>query len=198
MISTLFCDIADKLKMTGYFSSVYEYCEIIQRTDGTLRPMYYKSFKSGYVDVQNFDVNGTAYIRKKSQTSIRIDTTAPRLNSCVDKSKNIIATFPLRMVAAVPKVQLDDTPLVDDLLASELIGVLQGDMDATASAMNATSVSLQVTGYDTDSVSIWNTENKGVMIDETKIYRFAYIAIDFNCEIRGQVECLQNCLNNGY
>ena len=103
MISNLFCDIADKLKMTGYFSSVYEYCEIIQRTDGTLRPMYYKSFKSGYVDVQNFDVNGTAYIRKKSQTSIRIDTTAPRLNSCVDKSKNIIATFPLRMVIVTGK-----------------------------------------------------------------------------------------------
>lgn len=198
MINQLFCDIADKLKLTGYFDTVYEYTEIIQRTDGTLRPMYYKGLKAGYIDVQNFDKNGTAYIRKRGNTTIRTDSNTIRLNSCVDISKNILATFPLRLVVAVPKSQLEDSPMVDDVLAAELIGELQGEMQATATAMNAMSISLQITSYDTDAVTIWNAENKGVVLDESKVYRFSYIAIDFICEIRGQVECLQNCLNNGY
>lgn len=198
MINQLFCDIADKLKLTGYFDSVYEYTEIIKRTDGTLRPMYYKGFKAGYIDVQNFDKNGTAYIRKRGNVSVQVDRTAARLTSCTDTNKIITATFPLRLVVSVPKAQLEDSPLVDDILAADLIGVLQSDMQATATAMNALSLDCLVTGYDTDSVTIWEAENKGVQLDETKVYRFAYLAIDFICELRGDVECLQNCLKNAY
>ena len=99
---------------------------------------------------------------------------------------------------AVPKTQLEDSPLVDDILAADLIGVLQSDMQSTATAMDATSVICAVSGYDTDSITIWEAENKGVALDETKVYRFAYLAIDFICEIRGDVQCLQNCLKNEY
>ncbi len=198
MITQLFCDIADKLKLTGYFESIFEYTEIIKRTDGTLRPMYYKGFKAGYVDVQNFDKNGSAYIRKRGNVSMQIDRTATRLTSCSDTIQMVTATIPLRLVVAVPKTQLEDSPLVDDILAADLIGVLQSDMHATATAMDATSVICAVSGYDTDSVTIWEAENKGVALDETKVYRFAYLAIDFICEIRGDVQCLQNCLKNEY
>jgi hypothetical protein len=198
MITTLYCTIANNLKTTGYFDSVYEYTEIIKRTDGTLRPMYYKGFKAGYVDVQNFDKNGSAYIRKRGNVSMQIDRTATRLTSCSDTIQMVTATIPLRLVVAVPKTQLEDSPLVDDILAADLIGVLQSDMHATATAMDATSVICAVSGYDTDSVTIWEAENKGVALDETKVYRFAYLAIDFICEIRGDVQCLQNCLKNEY
>jgi len=198
MITQLFCDIADKLKLTGYFESIFEYTEIIKRTDGTLRPMYYKGFKAGYVDVQNFDKNGSAYIRKRGNVSLQVDRTATRLTSCSDTIQMVTATIPLKLVVAVPKTQLEDSPLVDDILAADLIGVLQSDMHATATAMDATSVICAVSGYDTDSVTIWEAENKGVALDETKVYRFAYLAIDFICEIRGDVQCLQNCLKNEY
>lgn len=198
MITTLFCDIADKLKLTGYFQTVYEYSEIIQRADGTLRPMYYKGQKAGYIDVQNFDKNGSAYIRKRGNVSVQVDKTATRLTSCSDTVQMVTATFPLRLVVAVPKAQLEDSPLVDDILAADLIGVLQSDMQATATAIDATSVVCAVSGYDTDSITIWEAENKGVALDETKVYRFAYLAIDFICEIRGDVQCLQNCLKNEY
>jgi len=198
MITQLFCDIADKLKLTGYFESIFEYTEIIKRTDGTLRPMYYKGFKAGYVDVQNFDKNGSAYIRKRGNVSLQVDRTATRLTSCSDTIQMVTATIPLKLVVAVPKTQLEDSPLVDDILAADLIGVLQSDMQATATAMDATSVICAVSGYDTDSVTIWEAENKGVALDETKVYRFAYLAIDFICEIRGDVQCLQNCLKNEY
>lgn len=198
MITQLFCDIADKLKLTGYFESIFEYTEIIKRTDGTLRPMYYRGLKSGYVDVQNFDKNGSAYIRKRGNVSVQVDRTATRLTSCSDTIQMVTATIPLRLVVAVPKAQLEDSPLVDDILAADLIGVLQSDMQSTATAMDATSVVCAVSGYDTDSITIWEAENKGVALDETKVYRFAYLAIDFICEIRGDVQCLQNCLKNEY
>lgn len=198
MITQLFCDIADKLKLSGYFESVYEYTDIIKRTDGTLRPMYYRGLKAGYVDVQNFDKNGSAYIRKRGNVSVQVDRTATRLTSCSDTIQMVTATIPLRLVVAVPKAQLEDSPLVDDILAADLIGVLQSDMQSTATAMNAMSVVCAVSGYDTDSITIWEAENKGVALDETKVYRFAYLAIDFICEIRGDVQCLQNCLKNEY
>jgi len=198
MITYLYCDLANKLKASGYFDSVYEYTEIIKRTDGTLRPMYYKGFKAGYVDVQNFDKNGSAYIRKRGNVSLQVDRNATKLTSCTDTVQMITATFPLRLVVAVPKSQLEDSPLVDDIVAAELIGVLQSDMQSTATAMDAVSVVCAVSGYDTDSVTIWEAENKGVLLDETKVYRFAYLAIDFNCEIKGDVTCLQNCLKNEY
>lgn len=198
MITQLFCDIADKLKLTGYFESIFEYTEIIKRTDGTLRPMYYRGLKAGYVDVQNFDKNGSAYIRKRGNVSLQVDRTATRLTSCSDTIQMVTATIPLRLVVAVPKAQLEDSPLVDDILAADLIGVLQSDMQSTATAMDATSVICSVSGYDTDSITIWEAENKGVALDETKVYRFAYLAIDFICEIRGDVQCLQNCLKNEY
>ena len=198
MITQLFCDIADKLKLSGYFESVYEYTEIIKRTDGTLRPMYYRGLKAGYVDVQNFDKNGSAYIRKRGNVSLQVDRTATRLTSCSDTIQMVTATIPLRLVVAVPKAQLEDSPLVDDILAADLIGVLQSDMQSTATAMDAMSVVCAVSGYDTDSITIWEAENKGVALDETKVYRFAYLAIDFICEIRGDVQCLQNCLKNEY
>jgi len=171
MITYLYCDLADKLKDSGYFESVYEYTEII---------------------------NGSAYIRKRGNVSMQIDRTATRLTSCSDTIQMVTATIPLRLVVAVPKTQLEDSPLVDDILAADLIGVLQSDMQATATAMDATSVICAVSGYDTDSVTIWEAENKGVALDETKVYRFAYLAIDFICEIRGDVQCLQNCLKNEY
>ena len=198
MINDLFCDISEKLMGTGYFDTVYEYCEIIKRTDGTLRPMYYKGLKAGYVDVQNFDKNGTAYIRKRGNVSVQVDRNATRLTSCTDTVQMITATFPLRLVVAVPKAQLEDSPLVDDILAADLMGVLQSDMQATATLMDAVSVVCTVSGYDTDSVTIWEAENKGVQLDETKVYRFSYIAMDFICEVKGNVECLQNCLKNAY
>ena len=198
MINDLFCDISDKLMGTGYFDTVYEYCEINKRTDGTLRPMYYKGFKAGYVDVQNFDKNGTAYIRKRGNVSLQVDSTATRLTSCADMVQMVTATFPLRLVVAVPKSQLEDSPLVDDIVAAELIGVIQSDMQSTATLINAQSVVCTVSGYDTDSITIWDAENKGVQLDETKVYRFAYLAIDFNCVIKGDVTCLQNCLKNEY
>jgi hypothetical protein len=199
MITTLFCDIAQRLKDTGFFSVVYEYTEMVDRGNGSIRPMYYKGKLAGYVDVQNFDVNGLAYIRKTGNARVVIDNTFTKITSCVEDSlQNVIITMPLRLVAVVPKDNLQDSPLVDDLFVADLMGALQGDYKLTAEDMDAVSVKVIVNSYDTSSMTIWNSENKGVDFDESVVYRFSYVALDFNAEIKGKLTCLQNCLKDGY
>lgn len=199
MITTLFCDIAQRLKETGFFSVVYEFTEMVDRGNGSIRPMYYKGKLAGYIDVQNFDVNGLAYIRKTSNANVKLDTSVTKVTSCVEDSlQNVVITMPLRLVAVVPKDNLQDSPLVDDLFVADLMGVLQGDYKLTAEDMDAVSVKVFVNSYDTSSMSIWGAENKGVEFDESVVYRFSYVAIDFVAEIKGKLSCLQNCLKDGY
>jgi hypothetical protein len=102
------------------------------------------------------------------------------------------------MVVAIPKDSLDDSPFMDDSLCADLIGALQGSYGTTAQDMDATSVKVIVNSYDTSSLNIWSNENRGVAFDESVVFRFSYIAIDFNAEIKGKLECLQNCLKDGY
>lgn len=199
MITTLFCDIAQRLKETGFFDVVYEYTELIDRGNGTIRPMYYKGKQSGYIDVQNFDKNGVGYIRKTSNVRVELDTSVVKVTSCQeDMLTYATITFPLRLVVAIPKDKLEDSPLVDDILVADLMGAIQGDYQQTAEDMDATSVRLLVNSYDTSSLSIWGNENKGVAFDESVVYRFSYVAIDFNVQIKGKLSCLQNCLKDGY
>jgi len=199
MITTLFCDIAQRLKNTGFFDMVYEYTELIDRGNGTIRPMYYKGKESGYIDVQNFDKNGVGYIRKTSNVRLELDTSVVKITSCQeDMLTYATITFPLRLVVAIPKDKLEDSPLVDDILVADLIGEMQGEYMSTANDMDATSVRLLVNSYDTSSLSIWASENKGVAFDESVVYRFSYVAIDFNVQIKGKFSCLQNCLKDGY
>lgn len=199
MIGTLFCDISDRMKATGFFSQFYELCELIDKGNGSVVPMYYKGKKSGYVDVQNFDVNGTGYVRKNGNVRIQLDNSVPKVTSCQeDMLSYVVANVPLRMVVAIPKDTLEDSPFQKDLLCADLIFALQGNYDSTALGMDATSVKVVVSSYDTSSLNIWANENKGVVFDENLVFRFSYIAIDFNAEIKGKLECLQNCLTNGY
>lgn len=199
MITTLFCDIGQRLKDTGFFSVVYEFVEMVDRGNGSIRPMYYKGKLAGYIDVQNFDVNGLAYVRKTSNARVQLDNSFPKVTSCVEDSlQNVVITMPLRLVAVVPKDNLQDSPLVDDLFVADLMGVLQGDYKMTADDMDAISVKVFVNSYDTSSMNIWNAENSGVEFDESIVYRFSYVALDFTAEIKGKLSCLQNCLKNGY
>lgn len=192
----IFCDIAEKLKATGFFSVIYPYCELIRKRDKTLRPQYRN--KAGWVDVQNFDVNGMAYIRKGSKTRIEIDSSIVKTQSCEDKSKLVKMTMPIRIVACIPHDKLPDSLLKDDNLVWDIMAVLQGQMNSTAEDMNLHDVLLVASGYDTDSYSIWESENQGITFDENKLYRFVYVAIDCNIIARGNIDCFKSCLKDAY
>ncbi len=180
MIGTLFCEISDRMKGTGFFSKFYELCELIDKGEGLIVPMYYKGKKSGYVDVQNFDVNGVGYVRKTGNVRMQLDSSVVKVTSCQeDMLSYVVANIPLRMVVAIPKDSLEDSPFMDDSLCADLIGALQGNYGTTAQSMDAKSVKVFVNSYDTSSLNIWANENRGVAFDESVIFRFSYIAIDF-------------------
>jgi len=130
---------------------------------------------------------------------MQLDSSVVKVTSCQeDMLSYVVANIPLRMVVAIPKDSLEDSPFMDDSLCADLIGALQGNYGTTAQSMDATSVKVFVNSYDTSSLNIWANENRGVEFDESVVFRFSYIAIDFTAEIKGKLECLQNCLKDGY
>lgn len=196
MIATIFCDIAQELKDTGFFNPerVYEFVELINVTSDKTVPRYYKSRQDGYIDVHNWDVNGTCYLRKTASVSFTTPYT-PKLYGC-NNATIVQMNIPCRLVVCVPKSNLEDSPFMDDDLAAELIGELQKKWDVTASKISAQQVNLNITNYETQSSKVWEAENKGVDFSETNAYRFSYIYIDFVVSVIANVECLQNCLKD--
>lgn len=203
MINDIFCYLANRLKDTGWYNPeyVFEYTELVKTTTDpknnhfSIRPKYYKGKKVGYVDVHNWDVNGTCYFRKTGKTTIL--KKRAKYRACSD-GKLIAMTFPIRLVSCIPKDKLTDSPFMDDQHAQDLIGVLTGNYDQLALTISAHSVDFDVTGYETDAETVWNSEITGVLFSETTVQKFSYISIDFILTVKGDSECLQTCLRNGY
>lgn len=203
MIQTIFCYLADLMKDTGLFNEkfVYEYVQLVRTASDasnnyfSVRPKYYKGKNDGYIDVHNWDVNGTCYFRKTDRTTVLRNRL--KFRGC-SSGKFIEVRFPIRFVAAVPKTKLDDSPFCQDQLCQDLIGVLQGNYSNLAQSITAHSVEVNIDSYQTDPEAVWNSEIKGVAFSETVCYNFAYISIDFTLIVKGDSECLQTCLNNVY
>lgn len=203
MIDTIFCYLADRLKDTGWYNPafVYEYTELVKTTTDpknnyySVRPKYYKSKQDGYIDVYNWDVNGTCYLRKTGKTTIIRNRAKYR--ACSD-GKLITMTFPIRLVSCIPKTKLTDSPFMDENHAQDLIGVMTGSYDSLSASIRAHSVNFDVKDYETESEKVWNSEITGVLFSETTVQKFSYISIDFTLTIKGDAECLQTCLTNGY
>ena len=197
MIADIFCHLAEILKQTGYFNTenVYEYVELVkERNSPIIKPKYYKGKTAGYIDVFNWDVNGTCYIRKTGKTTyLRKRAKHQPCNSGTLAEIKL----PCRLVAVVPKEKTGDSAFSDDILAGELIGQIQGSFNSLANVISAHSVMVDVSGHETNSNAIWNAEVTGVDFNEATAYKFSMVAIDFNITIVGDVTCLKTCLTNG-
>lgn len=197
MIADIFCYLADSLKETGFFNEnhVYEYVELVkERNSPVIKPKYYKGKDAGYIDVFNWDVNGTCYIRKVSKTTYL--RRRAKYKAC-NSGTLVEIKFPCRIVAVVPKEKTGDERFSDDILLTELIGAIQGNFDTLSGAINAHSVFVDVTQSDTNSESIWNSEVTGVQFNESTAYKFSIVSIDFNIIVIGDTTCLKTCLTNG-
>ena len=203
MIKEIFCYLADQMKETGLFNldRVYEYVDLIKTSTSTEsksyteRPKYYKGSKVGWVDVMNWDVNGTCYFRKTGKTLFM--KKREKWQSC-SNNRILEARLPIRFVACVPKTKLDDSPFMFDQLAQDLIGVLQGNYDNLAVDISAHEVRADVNSTETNPNKVWESEIKGVDFTESVVQKFAYISIDFTLVVKGDAGCLQTCLTNGY
>ncbi len=181
ILEDVLCDLKSQLLESGYFHVFYEYCEQIER-DGITFPAQY--LKAGeYKNVMDFDVNGAGYIRKRSAVSVKQNNTYQNVTSCVTDTI-LDVNFPLRLVAGVPRVKLNDNAFSDDFLFSELAAIITGSF----SAAKTISISNSITSYDTDSISIWSNEVRGK--DYQMNFKLSYVAIDFNLLITANANCM--------
>ena len=138
------------------------------------------------IDVHNFDINGSGYIRKNGQVTFA-RSPLPVVNSCDARTGLVEIRLPLRAVFAVPKSKLNNDSFSDDLLAMELIEILHGDQPSVSGA----TVSSKVLRYETDRGKIYKEE---VDSGYNPILELSYIYIDFELTYTGAVECFkQNC-----
>lgn len=189
MLQDVLCTIKNRLIESGYFNVFYEYCELFQR-DGVVQPGYYIG-GGQYQPVMDFDVNGTGYIRKRSDVSINEDSNLTQLTGCITDTF-INVSYPMRMVVGVPRVKLNDDAYSDDLLFGEIASILDGSYSST----NVTSVDVNIVSYDTDSLSLWSQEVKG--IDYQMNFRLSYLAIDFNLVFTLKQSCMAQVCGYGY
>lgn len=189
ILEEVLCTLRDRLMETGYFNVFYEYCEQVQRADVT-QPMYY--LKGGqYKPVMDFDVNGAGYIRKNGKVSIRFNTSIPQVTSCADDAL-IDMSYPMRIVMGVPRTKLQDSAYSDDILFGEIMSVLGGSFSAT----NVSDTSISISDYDTDSLSIWPQEVKGMEYQMN--FKLTYLAINFNIQFTLNQSCMVQACGYGY
>jgi hypothetical protein len=166
---------------TGYFQNFYEFATMVE-VNGVTRPMYFVD-GTNVVDVHNFDIGGSGYIRKNGQVTFN-RSALPSVTACTAREGLLEIRLPLRAVFAVPKSKLNNNGFSDDLLAMELIDVLHGDQPGVSGA----TVFSRVLRYETDRDKIYKEEvNSGNL----PILELSYICIDFELLYTGSVECFK-------
>lgn len=173
------CDIRYDLMQTGYFTNFYEYCNMVE-INGVTKPMYFLD-GTNMVDVHNFDIGGSGYIRKLGAVSFN-ESYLPSVTAC--DGRLIEVRLPLRGVFAVPVSKLGNNGFSSDLLAMELIDIFHGSRAGVSGA----TVRARVLKYETERDKIYKEEvNSGY----EPIFELSYIYIDFELIFTGSVECFK-------
>lgn len=172
MIREIACDIKEVIMSTGYVHDHYEYCELI-RQDNMVYPGYYIG-GGNYEHVLNADIGGISYLRKNGNISFGT-VTMPKFMAC-GGNPFVKMTIPFKIVMAIDKDKLGDNAFSDDLLAQNIMKVLS--QAVTSSIYGVISLDYDVTGYNTDSLSIWSEEVKG--IEYQMNFRYSFISINLN------------------
>ena len=192
----IICHIKDQLQGTGFFKVIYPFTKIKVRKEGTHQAMYYNG--GGWKSVNNWDVNGMAYLRKRFDVRLGKYTGGVKVTSCSDTNRLITAVVPFRLVIAVPRANLPESLVMDDLLIFDLLSVLQGSLGTVAEEMGAIDVVLNGTSYSTNEMEVFSQENNGIDFNEATVYKFVYASIDLDVTISGDINCLRNCLTDPY
>lgn len=187
ILQTALCNLKDELMTLGWFNRFYEYAELIERGQEKIPQAYIGN--GSYKAIHDFDVNGTGYIRKAGQSSIS-KVYGIQLIACSDTNPLIDLSYPLRLVAAVPKSKLGDNAFSDDKLALDLITYIGKQQSAVTGMV---SVLGEVTSYTTDRDIVWGQEVRG--IDKQVRLDLSYIALDFTLTFRSNLLCFKEDCN---
>lgn len=185
MIREIACDIKELVLSSGYVNTHFEYCELVKNGEVT-----YPGFYTGggnYDNVFNNDVNGNSYLRKNGNVSFTSVSGADNIKLTACSDVNFVKmNIPFRLVMTVPKTNLSDDAFSDELLVMEMMSLLSGSV--TPNMEGVRSIDYVTTSYDTDALSIWSSEVKGM--EYQMLFGYAYVAINFTCAVVVNPTCL--------
>jgi len=179
------CDLRETLMQTGFFNRVYEYAEILNLQE-VERAVYFTSGPD-FIDVHDFDVNGSGYIRKIGAVTTSELEASKQVVSCASSDPIMNLRYPLRLVAAVPKTKLENDNYSDERLATQLFTVLHR---VYTPPQGVTKLSGRVTRYETSRLKVWQEEVKE-LAGRTMNLELSYIYLDFELLFMAKVSCLQ-------
>lgn len=190
--------LTGKILETEYFDKVFPFVEIVTKQDASYPAQY--CGKGQYQQVNNFDnYNGLAYFRMtgKERYSRASQNDLMDMASCEDKFE---ITFPLRLVACVPKSKLSkDDAFTDERISRTLISYLVTNGGALKDDLKATSVKIFPDTVTFQNQEILNEEYSGIEKMKDINYNFSYHAIDFSVIVEVKESCLtEECLEAYY
>jgi len=190
MIREITCDINSIMMNSGFVNTHFEYCELIKNGDVTY-PAQYDS-GGNYVQVFNNDVGGNSYLRRNGKASFSSVSGVDNVKfiACGD-NPFVKMTLPFRLVMTVPKSALLDDAFSDDLLAMSIINLITADTVVAIDGVRL--LQYNVLDYDTDALSIWSAEVKGM--DYQMNFAYSFVALNFNAVAIVNPNCLNFSCN---
>lgn len=191
MFSDLMYIISDRLKDMNLFSNVYplarrvtdkkNYYPVIYEGNGQGKPLKWDR------------TSGMCYFRKRSSISFNENTDENlRMNSC-DDSIIYNITVPLRLVVFINAGKADcNNEFSSDFFAEWINGEISGVLDVTG----IHGAKLVSNGYETDSISVLQSEYSNADEIGDISYQYCYLYIDFNLNIIANQACLNSCVSS--
>lgn len=189
-IKEIISHINSKITETGYFTKVFDLCELKEVGDKTA-PKYYCS-NGEWKEVFNVDYEkGLTYIRKDGD--ITIDN-GEQVTGC-DTPLNV--DVKLKLIVALKKVPSE---IVDDNYSSDraallLLNILQRtNSKELRTVIKARTASILITSYTTDNYEILNSEFKKFDIKDLPS-KYSFIMANINVKVLASLNCItSNCL----
>lgn len=175
------------LEQMNLFEKVYSQVELVINSDKKVIPAVYIG-NGKYKQVEYSANNGTIYVRKNGNVSFN-EIEVIGIPACEVATQ---VRIPLRVVAFKNKNRLPiDCSYTEDLLAETIIHHLSTNNKGLKKSANALQASIQITGIDTNSSSVWNDETDNVeQIDVN--YTIACVAIEFDVVLLTNTNCFNN------
>jgi hypothetical protein len=184
MLEKVLTEINTRLGTLGIFSKIHGLCEIITES-GISFPAEYCN--NEYKQVSDFDRNGVVYHRINGNVSVSQDDEESPTGCGIYSTR----TYPLKMVCCVKKsVYKDNDAFVEQKIAENIQAIIEDvDNKELLQELNADQVRVSVTSINTLRDSVFSSEYKGR--DMFIKYEYAYLSIDYNIIIAGELSCYQ-------
>ena len=185
-------DIIDYLNVllsgTGFYSKNYCLCDFIYSAEEK-RPAQYMT-NGSFEEINNFSsYSGVSYFRKSGKVRIS-EVERKDIPSACDEI--LVFSIPLKFISVVPKNKANaDNAYTDEEIALKLFRFLNTSPNALKASLNAISVNIRMTEYETDNSVILREEYSNPKISDFD-YNYSYLSADIVCEVIIKQSCIKD------